>query len=282
LGLRLFQQGYEGVYVNHVFGEGVTPDSFAAYKGQRFRWAYGAVQILRRHWRSLLPWSRSGLTVGQRFHFVTGWLPWFSDALHLIFTFLGVLWTVGMLAWPRHFNFPPAFFLLPLFGLFVFKLAHAYVLYRARVDCSFFQRIGASIAGMGLTHAIGLAVFKALFSTRLGFLRTPKGENKPALIKGFLMAREEACMLLMLLVTQAVVVHRFGIDDLNPALWVAILAIQSLPYAAALITSMANSFPGLRSPLLTGLIFRRMLQYGQLPIRGLRFMEARAPEKDVR
>jgi exo-beta-1,3-glucanase (GH17 family)/cellulose synthase/poly-beta-1,6-N-acetylglucosamine synthase-like glycosyltransferase len=282
LGLRLFQQGYEGVYVNHNFGAGDTPDSFAAYKGQRFRWTYGAVQILRRHWRSLTPWSRSGLTAGQRFHFLTGWLPWFSDALHLVFTFLGVLWTVGMLAWPKQFNFPPAMFLLPLFALFVFKIAHAYVLYRSRVNCTFFQRIGASIAGMGLTHIIGRAVFKALFHRRLGFLRTPKGENKPALIKGFLMAREESGMLLMLLVTQLSVVCRFGIDDLNSVLWLALLAIQALPYAAALFTSMASSFPRLRAPLRTGLLFRRALRYGLAPVRDLRFRAGRVPENEVR
>ncbi|MBE0596194.1 MAG: glycosyltransferase [Desulfuromonadales bacterium] len=281
LGLRLFQNGYEGVYVNQNFGEGVTPDSFAAYKGQRFRWTYGAVQILRRHWRALLPWSRSGLTAGQRFHFLTGWLPWFSDALHLIFTVLGLLWTVGMLVWPRHFNFPPAVFLLPLFGLFAFKVTHSYVLYRSRVNCTFSQRIGASIAGMGLTHVIGRAVFKALCSTRLGFLRTPKGENKPALIKGFLMAREEACLLLMLLAAEIAVVCRFGVDNLNSVLWVALLAIQSLPYAAALFTSMANSFPRLRAPLGARLISRRVLDYCLTPASGLRFREGRGPEKEV-
>ena len=29
------------------------PDSFSSYKTQRFRWAYGAVQILKKHWRDL-------------------------------------------------------------------------------------------------------------------------------------------------------------------------------------------------------------------------------------
>ena len=39
LGLRMFQAGHEAVYVNHAFGRGLTPHSFAGYKGQRFRWA---------------------------------------------------------------------------------------------------------------------------------------------------------------------------------------------------------------------------------------------------
>ena len=41
------------------FGRGVMPDDFAAYRKQRFRWAYGAMQICRGHWRALLsPFGR--------------------------------------------------------------------------------------------------------------------------------------------------------------------------------------------------------------------------------
>ena len=64
LGLRLMANGYRSVYVNHVFGRGLTAQSFAGYKGQRYRWAYGAVQILKRYWRELLPWAKSKLTPG--------------------------------------------------------------------------------------------------------------------------------------------------------------------------------------------------------------------------
>src|SRR3546814_13552005 len=52
LGLRLFKAGYHSVYVNRSFGRGLIPDSFMEYRNQRFRWAYGAVKILKRHWKS--------------------------------------------------------------------------------------------------------------------------------------------------------------------------------------------------------------------------------------
>ena len=32
----------------HSYGRGLMPDTFIDYKKQRFRWAYGAMQILRR------------------------------------------------------------------------------------------------------------------------------------------------------------------------------------------------------------------------------------------
>ena len=38
LGLRLAHQGWQSAYVAHSFGRGLTPDSLAAYKAQRFRW----------------------------------------------------------------------------------------------------------------------------------------------------------------------------------------------------------------------------------------------------
>ena len=45
--------GYRTNYVDHIMGRGLTPSDFTAYKTQRFRWAFGAMQILREHWRKL-------------------------------------------------------------------------------------------------------------------------------------------------------------------------------------------------------------------------------------
>ena len=67
-----------------ALGRGLMPDTYAAYKGQRYRWVYGAMQILKRHGPTLF--GRAGkLTLAQRYHFVAGWLPWFADAFALIF-----------------------------------------------------------------------------------------------------------------------------------------------------------------------------------------------------
>ncbi|BCR06045.1 glycosyl transferase [Desulfuromonas versatilis] len=243
LGLRLFEAGYESVYVNHDFGHGVVPTSFAGYKGQRFRWTYGAVQILRRHWRALLPWNKSGLTLGQKFHFATGWLPWFTDAMHLLFTFAGVFWTVGMLLLPHEFEIPLQVFLVPTLGLFVFKVMHALVLYRARVRCTFWQSVGAAIAGMGLTHTIARAIFNGLWTSSKPFLRTPKGEGRPAVFQGVAMAWEETQIMLLLWLTAVASLWFFGLDNVEGLLWAALLLVQSIPYASALLTSLASTLP---------------------------------------
>ena len=41
-------------YLPRSYGRGLMPETFHDYKKQRFRWAYGAMQILRAHARALL------------------------------------------------------------------------------------------------------------------------------------------------------------------------------------------------------------------------------------
>ena len=51
LSMRLLRAGYSGLHVDRSFGKGIMPLTFEALKGQRFRWCFGGIQILRRHWR---------------------------------------------------------------------------------------------------------------------------------------------------------------------------------------------------------------------------------------
>lgn len=242
LGMRLMKAGYESVYVNHVFGRGLVPDSFTGYKKQRFRWVFGAVQILRHRWRWLVH-NNQGFTWGQRFHFLFGWLPWFADGLHLAFTVSAIVWTLGLLWQPYYFEFPLSTFLLPVIGLFVFKIVHSLALYQARVQCSWRQKLGAAIAGMSLTHAIAVGIWQGLSSDKHPFLRTPKCEHRPALMQGVLMAWEETQILFVLWLCVAAVMFRFGIADPEVLIWTVILLIQSIPYLAALTVSMVNVMP---------------------------------------
>ncbi len=245
LGLRLYESGYTSVYVNEDFGHGLVPESFAAYKVQRFRWAYGAMQILRGHWQQL--WSpRSGLTLGQRFHFLGGWLPWIADALHLLFTFAAVFWTIGLVIWPQHFDFPLAAFLLPSLGMFIFKVTHSLTLYQTQVRCGLWERLGAAMAGMSLTHTIARAIWQGLFISGKPFFRTPKGENKPALMRALLMAWEELQMLGLLWLAIVATYVRYG-DQWEALIWMLVLAAQSMPYLAALGVSLTNSVPDLHT-----------------------------------
>ena len=250
LGLRLFRAGYEAVYSKKSFGKGVMPDDFNAFRKQRYRWAYGAMRIVRANAGALFnPFNRE-LTLGQRWHFITGWLPWMGDALGLAFLGLGLAWSAGLIFEPVRFEFPIALFMLPSIGLFVFKIVQILALYANRVPCGLADRLGAAVAGLALSHSIGKAVWKGLFSNSLPFLRTPKMKNAPALVQGLVMAREEA--VLLLLTWAALLAVGFGHHwaTLETKLWCAVLFTQSLPYLASVSVSILAAMPApVRKPV---------------------------------
>src|SRR5205807_638885 len=67
--LRLLGLGYRGLYDPRSYGAGLMPLSFEGLKKQRFRWAFGGVQILKKHGRSLCGVTGApplGLTLRQR------------------------------------------------------------------------------------------------------------------------------------------------------------------------------------------------------------------------
>jgi cellulose synthase/poly-beta-1,6-N-acetylglucosamine synthase-like glycosyltransferase len=86
LSLRLLEAGWTGHHLDRSSGHGVMPLTFDALKRQRFRGCFGGMQILKRHWRALMPWSRSSrLSLSQRLAHLSGGLQWFGDLLGLMF-----------------------------------------------------------------------------------------------------------------------------------------------------------------------------------------------------
>jgi exo-beta-1,3-glucanase (GH17 family)/cellulose synthase/poly-beta-1,6-N-acetylglucosamine synthase-like glycosyltransferase len=242
LGLRLFAEGYEAAYLPHSFGRGLIPDGFSAYKTQRFRWAYGAMQILKRHWRALLPHRTEGqLNTAQQFHFIAGWLPWLADAAMLCFAVGAIVWS-ALLCFSM-VEFPPTVFLIPTLIAFMFKIVAGFVLYGVRVRASWGQRIGAAIAGLSLSHTVGRAVLQGLFTSGKPFVRTPKLADRPAIMQGVLMATEEIIILLGLLVSATTVLIVFTAANREALLWSTMLYIQTIPYWAACATALINAVP---------------------------------------
>ncbi|HEX9773945.1 MAG TPA: glycosyltransferase, partial [Steroidobacteraceae bacterium] len=249
LGLRVFEQGYEATYIPQSYGRGVMPDNFLDFKKQRSRWAFGAMQILRRHFDLLIRGRGAHVTAGQRYHFVAGWLPWLADGVNLLFNCAALAWSLVMVAFPRHIEPPLAIFsVLPL-SLFVFKLVKMTHLYRTQVSASVKQTIAAGIAGLSLSHTIGSAMVAGLFTRDRAFFRTPKRATRHALGQAFAAAREETLLMLGLWFSAFAVSQIPMLDGDLPGLvgspdlsvWVAVLLIQSIPYAAAVIVSLVSA-----------------------------------------
>lgn len=232
LGLRLMHAGYELVYVDELMGKGLTPADFKAYKSQRYRWAFGAMQILKGRWGWM---TRKGpLGSGQRFHFLTGWFSWFADALHLIFTLMALFWTAGMVAFPQYFSLPMQLFLVPVIGFFFAKAIFGIVLYRARVPCGWYDTLMASLASMSLSHAIARGILHGLTREKTSFVVTAKSRRLGgSSFAAFAPVREELLMALALALCVFGMAHGYGTRYIESTLWMFILAAQSIPYVSA-------------------------------------------------
>jgi hypothetical protein len=149
--------------------------------------------------------------------------------------------------WPHLFgNFEPpllTFSILPLM-LFTFKLVKLLHLYVTRVGANLRQTVAAATAGLALSHTIGIAVLKGLVTRNEPFFRTPKHAQPHAFVTAFAAARTETLLMLALWFAAFKVMD---VDqDLNSpdrAMWIIMLLIQSLPYLAALLVSLASAFP---------------------------------------
>jgi cellulose synthase/poly-beta-1,6-N-acetylglucosamine synthase-like glycosyltransferase len=219
------------------------PDTFTDFKRQRARWAYGAMQILRRHASILFNWRDASLTQGQRYHFIAGWLPWLADSVNLLFTFAAIGWSIGMFIAPQVVDPPLVIFsVLPL-SLFAFKTAKLVDLYRTCVGAKPRQIAAAALSGLALSHTVGIAVLSGLITKDKPFFRTPKQANKHALLKALGTAREEWLLTIALLLAAWGVasIKQMGSPDL--AVWIFVLIIQTVPYIAAIIMSLLSALP---------------------------------------
>ncbi len=242
LGLRVFEAGYQATYLPRSYGRGLMPDTFVDFKKQRFRWAYGAMQILRHHAGALLRPGLSTLSSGQRYHFVAGWLPWLADGFNLIFNLAAIGWSVAMFMSPASVDPPLLIFsVLPL-SLFTFKLVKLVHLYTHRVGIGLRQTFAAALAGLALAHTIGRAVLKGLVTRSEPFFRTPKRAGQHALWLALAGAWEEAVLMLALLAA-ALTLHEMPTEFSSPdrRVWVIALVIQSIPYMAAVLVSLTSA-----------------------------------------
>lgn len=172
LGLRLLANGLHAHYTRQRYGWGLLPDTFLAFKTQRHRWAYGAMQIVRKHWRHMRP-GASTLTPQQKYHFVTGWSYWFSDAVGTGVSFLNLLWVPLIILFDL--AYPAVALTVPVLTAVFVNVVHAVLLYGHRVRLPKRQIAGAAVAAMSLQFTVARAVLEGMIRDGLPFKRTEKG-----------------------------------------------------------------------------------------------------------
>ena len=229
LGLLVLEQGWQIHYTNRRYGHGLLPDTFDAFKKQRHRWAYGGFQILRKHWRHLLP-RVGGLTREQKREFGVGWLNWLgAEAIGVVVAILNLVW-VPVVAFAG-IAIPDMILTLPILAAFVVTFAHFIALYRLRVAISFGQMMAAVVAAMSVQWTVARAVGYGIWKESLPFMRTAKGG---ATSKGpDFPAFWEAVLGALLLIGAVIVVatNYKQIREIN--IFALVLVVQSLPFLAA-------------------------------------------------
>ncbi len=243
LGLRVFEKGYSAAYAHDSFGKGLMPDTFIDFKKQRFRWAYGAIQIMKGHARALLLGKGSELKRGQRYHFIAGWLPWVADGMNIFFTLGALLWSAAMIIVPTRVDPPLLIFALPPLALFFFKVGKIIFLYRRAVGVNLKDAFCAAVAGLALSHTIAKAVLYGFFTKSIPFFRTPKMASNHGILVALAEAREEVFVMLLLWGAALGIAIVQGLPSNDVKFWVAMLLVQSLPYLAALIMALLSSLP---------------------------------------
>ncbi len=238
--LRLLRAGWEGLFISRSFGQGIMPLTFASLKSQRFRWCFGGMQILRRHWRTLMPWSHepeNHLSIGQRIDYLIGGLQWLNDLVYLGFTIVLAV-VAGLLLAGEHVAIRPLVgpaLLLPA-ALFMSGLVRAVWALRQRTRISYKRALLAFCNWLSLSWTVALACIQGLTRSEGVFLRTPKTSDEHRLWAAIWAARSET-LLAIALWTAAVLL---GIMASPTALLMALVAWQGTVYATAPFMSVLN------------------------------------------
>jgi exo-beta-1,3-glucanase (GH17 family)/cellulose synthase/poly-beta-1,6-N-acetylglucosamine synthase-like glycosyltransferase len=228
LGLTLLEQGWLAHYTDRRYGYGLLPDTFEAFKKQRHRWAFGGVQIAKKHFRALL--SGNKLSRDQRREFAMGWLNWLgAESVGVVVALLNLLW-VPVVAFVG-IAIPDKILTLPIIATFVVSVIHFTVLYRARVAIPTRHATAGMIAAIAMQWTVARAVGIGLVREHLPFVRTAKGGS--ARQRQQFPAFYEAILGSLLVLGAAIVfaTNYEGVREVN--LFADVLLIQSLPFLAA-------------------------------------------------
>jgi exo-beta-1,3-glucanase (GH17 family)/cellulose synthase/poly-beta-1,6-N-acetylglucosamine synthase-like glycosyltransferase len=230
LGLTIMELGWRAHYTNRRYGWGLLPQDYLAFTTQRARWAGGAVQIVKKHWRQFLP-GASRLDHDQKREFIFGWLNWFgAEIIAVAAAVLNLIWVPFVIF--KVVAIPDVLLTLPIIAAFLVSLIHFVSSYRLRVGVPYRQMLGAMVVFMSVQWTVASAAFKAALPARQNYFHRTRKGNGAAVLTGFT-AMPEA-VIGGLLVAGAVIVYatnfyRFFETDL----FAGILLIQSLPFLSA-------------------------------------------------
>ena len=238
--LRVTKAGWSGLYIPRCFGRGVVPPSFAGMLTQRHRWCFGAMQILRLHWRSLMPWDRSPdnhLTSPQRRDYLMASVGWFRDLLMLAFSLL-LLAITGLLASGSGFAIAPLDGKLSLLPMSLIIIATVCMMFTQRhwTTLSFRRAVLSLVISLAVTWVIARGCIEGAARRDGVFLRTSKSGGRRTILTALKLTRWETGLAVALYLCVGL------LADLRHKPWLLIFLVfvQATVYLCAPITAVWN------------------------------------------
>ena len=239
--LRVLKAGWSGLYIPRCFGRGVVPPSFAGLNTQRHRWCFGAMQIFRLHWKSLMPWDRSPdnhLTAAARRDYFTACMSWFRDLLMLAFSLLLLVVTGLVLSGSKFALLPiggPAS-LLPMSLIIIATVCMTWTL-RHWTTMSWRRAGRALVVSLSASWITALGCIQGLTHREGVFLRTAKkATDRHRLRTAIRISRVETLLALALFAAVGCLIALGS----PPVLLILIIAVQASVYLCSPIAAVWN------------------------------------------
>jgi len=211
------------------------------------------MQILRLHWRSLMPWDRSPdnhLTSAQRRDYLMASLGWFRDLLMLIFSLL-LLAITGLLVTDSGFAVAPmvgSWSVLPVSLIIIATFCMMWTL-RHWTTMSYRRALLSLVISLAVAWVVALGCIEGIARRDGVFLRTAKAGGRRTIFTAMRLARVETILAVALYVCVGLLAglrHR-------PWLLIVIVLFQATVYICGPIAAMWN----LRAQAVPGQEYRR-------------------------
>jgi hypothetical protein len=259
LSLRLLRAGWHGLHMDQTWGRGIMPLTFEGLKGQRYRWCFGGIQILRMHWRSLIPGRKTRenhLTEAQRWAYLAGGIQWYGDLLGLIFLVFLLAGAANLATGGGELFRKLTPFLVATVPVLVgLGLVRAVALLRRGTGASWRDALGAFFIWQSTSLVVARASVLGLFARQAAFLRTPKTSERAKWWEALRANWAETSLAVLGLAGIAGALTRM--TELSGVLLAVLLLFPTLGMAAAPF----NSWAAQRATLPVWLRERRRTEY---------------------
>jgi cellulose synthase/poly-beta-1,6-N-acetylglucosamine synthase-like glycosyltransferase len=240
LAIRIHHAGYSSIYVNRTYGWGLIPETFEAYKKQRYRWTAGPVQEFRHHSGLLfgLKKERSALTLTQRIFHINHGLVNIIIGL-TVPAMIGCAATILSMIYHHEIIRVPFELWLAATILLLAGPTLMWLVYKKTTNPSFWEIAGQLLAYKALSHVITYSAFRTFLTGDAQWVRTNKFRSRPSYTSAILSTKTELALGLSILIFIVLSYRMLPYQGLALMLLIGLLYL-SFNYLAAPLVALLN------------------------------------------